>query len=86
MPNYDGNEDHSGHWGYSFDQLSDMLSEVVKTHSKSGKVTLVCHDFGCHYGYHFQKKYPDLVKRLAAIDIGPISPSQWAVYLATAFY
>jgi hypothetical protein len=53
MPNYDGHEDHGSHWGYSFDQLADMLAEVVKNHSKSGKVSVICHDFGCYYGTVF---------------------------------
>ncbi len=53
------------------DELADMLKEVVINHSKKLKgVTIVMHDFGCVYGNTFQQKYPLLVKRIAAIDIG----------------
>ena len=34
MPNYDGNENHETSWGYDFDELTEMLADVVRNHSK----------------------------------------------------
>jgi pimeloyl-ACP methyl ester carboxylesterase len=69
MPNY-GKEENSGHWGYTFDQLTQMLSEVILKHSHKKKVTLLVHDFGVFYGMNLATDRPELVSRIAALDIG----------------
>ena len=46
-----GEADNQASWGFTFEEIADMLAETVKNHSKSGKVTVVCHDWGAIYGY-----------------------------------
>ena len=70
LPLYDTAEDHSGRWGPSFDEISDMLAEAVKKHKKDEKVTLILHDAGTVYGRHLHKRYPELVDKIALLDIG----------------
>lgn len=69
IPNY-GAQENSGHWGYTFDQLTKMLSEVIEKNSKQKKVTLLIHDWGSLYGMNLATDRPDLVKRIATLDIG----------------
>ena len=69
LPNF-GSEENRGSWGYSFPQINDMLSETIEKHSKQKKVTLLQHDWGCAYGFNLTMHRPDLVKRIAALDIG----------------
>jgi pimeloyl-ACP methyl ester carboxylesterase len=47
-----------------------MLAQVVQTHSKRKKVTLLQHDWGCSYGYQLSATNPEMVKRIVALDIG----------------
>lgn len=67
---YDTSQDHTGRWGPSFDEVATMLADAVKAHSKSGKCDIILHDAGTVYGRHLHKRYPELVEKIALIDIG----------------
>lgn len=69
LPNF-GKEENRGSWGYSFPQINEMLAEVVEKHSKQKKVSLLIHDWGSAYGFNLTMHRPDLVKRIAALDVG----------------
>lgn len=58
MPGFDGNQQQQASWGYDFPELADMLVDVIKKYSMTGKVTLVQHDFGCVYGNELQRRHP----------------------------
>ncbi len=76
MPLY--NDDHHvgitwRRTGYSFDELCDMLRNVVvRVDTKGEGVGLVLHDFGSIYGFYFLKKYPELVRACVTFDIGNV--------------
>ena len=74
VPNY-GKEHHGGHWGYSFDQLNEMFCKVIQEHSKKKKVTLLQHDWGSKNGFHLAMSHPDLITRIAALDVAAEMPS-----------
>jgi pimeloyl-ACP methyl ester carboxylesterase len=69
IPNY-GKENNSGHWGYTFDQITTMLANVILKHSHKKKVSLLLHDFGSFYGMNLAMDRPELVSRIATLDIG----------------
>jgi cis-3-alkyl-4-acyloxetan-2-one decarboxylase len=55
---------------YSLDDVVDTLHRVV-THTCPGQpVTLLLHDWGCLYGYHFALRHPERVSRIVGVDIG----------------
>ena len=54
----------------TFKELSDGLAKVVEKHSIKKKVTLVIHDWGAPIGFWFRRDRPDLVSRIATLDIG----------------
>jgi len=65
-----GKEECPDSWGCSFPEIIKQLSEVIEKHSKDKKVSLVIHDWGSAYGFFLQKERPDLVSRIASLDIG----------------
>eukprot|EP01064_Diplonema_japonicum_P010338 TRINITY_DN175_c25_g1_i1.p1 TRINITY_DN175_c25_g1~~TRINITY_DN175_c25_g1_i1.p1 ORF type:complete len:331 (+),score=115.47 TRINITY_DN175_c25_g1_i1:54-995(+) len=69
-PGYDGEEVG---WGYTHEQISEMLAEVVEKHTESKKVTVFCHDWGCFWGYLLQANHPAMVKRMIALDVGGVN-------------
>ena len=48
-----------------------MLGDAAYEHSVSKKVTVIMHDWGCVFGWLFLGARPELVHRVAALDIGP---------------
>ncbi len=46
-----------------------MLAQVIEKHSKSKKVSLVSHDFGCVFALYLRSSRPELVKRIALADV-----------------
>lgn len=93
MPNFDGRR--SARWGYSTDEIVAALAEMIDAVSPGVPVTLILHDWGCYWGYLLHRRHPELVARVAGLDIAPhVEPSaaaalgiiayQW--WLVAAFY
>jgi len=55
---------------YSLDELVATLKHVIEQTCPNETVTLMLHDWGCIFGYHFAKKHPTLVERVVGVDIG----------------
>lgn len=47
-----------------------MLSKVILKHSRKKKVSLLIHDWGSMYGMNLAMDRPELVTRIASLDIG----------------
>lgn len=51
-------------------EVEQQLLAVVQ-HADGGRpVTLLLHDWGCLFGYHFLRRHPQLVSRVIGVDIG----------------
>jgi pimeloyl-ACP methyl ester carboxylesterase len=78
MPNFDGRR--SARWGYSTEEIVEALVAMVRDVSPDAPVTLVLHDWGCFWGYIVHHRHPELVTRVAGLDIAPhVEPSPGAV-------
>lgn len=51
-------------------EVTELLHQVVRHAGGGQPVTLVLHDWGCFFGYHFINQHPELVARIVGIDIG----------------
>eukprot|EP01060_Flectonema_neradi_P037189 TRINITY_DN73_c5_g1_i1.p1 TRINITY_DN73_c5_g1~~TRINITY_DN73_c5_g1_i1.p1 ORF type:complete len:307 (+),score=42.10 TRINITY_DN73_c5_g1_i1:61-981(+) len=83
LPGFDGKPVG---WGYNFDQLTEMANDVVEANSPSKKVIIYAHDFGCTIGYMLQRKYPEKVQRMIALDVGGYSKPDAAGILFVMSY
>jgi pimeloyl-ACP methyl ester carboxylesterase len=54
----------------TLDDLVQLLHQVVLTVAGGQPVTLVLHDWGCVFGYHFARLHPQLVRRVVGVDVG----------------
>lgn len=54
----------------TLDEMTALLHQVVLQAGGGQPVTLVLHDWGCLYGYHFARLHPALVARVVGVDIG----------------
>lgn len=78
LPNFDGRR--SARWGYGTDEIVEALAALVREVSPHAPVTLVLHDWGCYWGHLLHHRHPDLVVRVAGLDVAPhVEPS----FLAT---
>ena len=59
-----------------------MLSDVIEKHSQKKKVSLLIHDFGSINGMNLAMDRPDLVTRIATLDIAGQfdSSAGWKIY------
>lgn len=77
MPHFEGRTSEAERrwqpWGYDFVDAAELLAATVRAHSPGGAVCLVLHDWGCTWGFLMQRKYPELVKLIVAMDVGPPS-------------
>ena len=48
------------------------IAKLIEKHTIKKKVTLLIHDWGSFYGYLLSRERPDLVSRIASIDIGAL--------------
>lgn len=55
---------------YSLDEVVDRLHRIVEQACPRERVTLLLHDWGCVFGYHFAQRHPQLVARVIGVDIG----------------
>lgn len=74
LPNYPGAEHRR--WGYSHDQIVEGLAQCLRELSPDRPLTLIAHDWGAVWGYRLHQRYPELLSRFVALDIGPeVKPS-----------
>ena len=69
MPNFDGRR--SVRWGYGTDEIIEALAEMVREVSPDAPVTLILHDWGCYWGHILHHRHPQLVARVAGLDVAP---------------
>jgi pimeloyl-ACP methyl ester carboxylesterase len=55
---------------YTLDEVTHLVHQVVLDAGGGAPVTILMHDWGCMYGGHFANAHPELVARIAAIDVG----------------
>jgi pimeloyl-ACP methyl ester carboxylesterase len=55
---------------HSLDEITALLHAVVQQVAGAEPVTLLLHDWGCLYGYHFAQRHPDCVARVVGVDVG----------------
>lgn len=58
----------------TLDELTTLLLQVVQQ-AAGRPVTLVAHDWGCMFGYHFARLHPQWVRRVVGVDIGDAGTS-----------
>ena len=66
-PNFGSTPHEPG--GCDFPELVDRLERTLAS-LHDGPVTLITHDWGAYIGYLFEKKYPERVRSMIALDIG----------------
>jgi len=67
LPNFDGRK--SVRWGYTTDEMVDALVDFVRDAARSGRVTLVLHDWGAYWGHPVHHRVPELVSRVVSVDV-----------------
>jgi len=67
LPGFDAADPPGAH---TLEALTTLLHQVVLQAGAGQPVTLVLHDWGCFFGYHFAQQHPQLVARVVGIDIG----------------
>ena len=84
LPNFEGARDTR--WGHSTDQIIEALAHCVREVAPANPVTLVIHDWGAMWGHLLQERYPQLVQRIAGLDIAPhVRPSIGAALAILAY-
>jgi pimeloyl-ACP methyl ester carboxylesterase len=56
--------------GFDFPELVDQVAAAIRAAQPEGPVGLVTHDWGAYIGYLLEQAHPELVLRMAALDIG----------------
>ncbi len=69
LPNYAG--ERTARWGYPTDAIVDGLATMVREVGRGERVTLVLHDWGCYWGHALHHRFPELVARVATVDVAP---------------
>lgn len=69
LPNFDGHP--AVRRGFRTDEIVDALERVVRDAAAQGPVTLVLHDWGCYWGHAVHHRLPELVSRVAGVDVAP---------------
>lgn len=84
MPNFDGRR--TVRWGYGTDEIVEALAAMVREVSPRSPVTLVLHDWGSYWGHLLHHRHPDLVKRVAGLDVAPhVEPGPGAMLGVIAY-
>lgn len=68
LPNFGEKSVKAG--GFDFPELVARCAATIREVLPDGRVGLVTHDWGAYLGYLLEQQYPELVSRLAALDIG----------------
>ena len=87
LPNYPGAV--YGRWGFDHDAIFEGLEQCIREFSTGRPLTLIAHDRGAVWGYRLHHRYPELLSRHVALDIGPVvrpSPREAAFIMAYQFW
>ena len=68
LPNFGQTPEKAG--GFDFPALVERVAATIREVHPGGPVGLVTHDWGAYIGYLLEKTHPELVQRMAALDIG----------------
>lgn len=68
LPNFGERAVNSG--GFDFPEMTDRLAATIREVEPGGEVGLVTHDWGAYLGYLLEQSHPELVQRMAALDVG----------------
>lgn len=72
--------------GYTTDQIVEALARCVREVSNGAPVTLVIHDWGAYWGYILHHRHPELVERVAGLDVAPhVKPGPAAAAAVAAY-
>ena len=55
---------------YTLDEVVAALGALVDRASPERPVTLLLHDWGCVFGYHYARLHPERVARVIGVDVG----------------
>jgi pimeloyl-ACP methyl ester carboxylesterase len=78
LPNYGG--DRTERWGYTTAEILEAIEMLIRDAGGGNPVTLVLHDWGCYWGHAVHHRCPNLVARIAGVDVAPhYKPSPRAV-------
>eukprot|EP00475_Leptophrys_vorax_P022437 TRINITY_DN3058_c0_g1_i1.p1 TRINITY_DN3058_c0_g1~~TRINITY_DN3058_c0_g1_i1.p1 ORF type:complete len:300 (-),score=78.80 TRINITY_DN3058_c0_g1_i1:436-1335(-) len=74
LPHYGGLNPKYSKWGFNFGAIAEMVAATIRAHvpEKSGPVHLVTGDWGSMVGLVLQDSFPQLVKSIVLIDVGPV--------------
>jgi pimeloyl-ACP methyl ester carboxylesterase len=70
----------------TLEEVVDTLGAVVDAVSPHRPVTLVLHDWGCFYGYHYVMNNPRRVSRVVGIDVGDVGSKEMKLPLSMALF
>lgn len=59
-------------------EMTALIANIVEAISPMRPVVVMCHDWGCFFGYEFVARYPQKVQRLVGVDIGDTNRSVYA--------
>lgn len=68
LPNFGERAVKAG--GFDFPQLASMLAATIREVQPGGRVGLVTHDWGAYTGYLLEQAHPELISKMAALDVG----------------
>lgn len=69
LPNFDGTI--TTRWGYDTEEIVNAIVALLREVADRRKVTLVLHDWGCYWGHAAHHRCPELVARVAGLDVAP---------------
>ena len=85
LPNFGEKTEKAG--GYDFPELVARIATTIRKVQPKGRVKLVTHDWGAYLGYLLEQSRPELVERMAALDIGGrLHPVAWKTRLLVIGY
>lgn len=68
LPNFGAKPVKAG--GFDFPELVDRLAATIEQVQAGGRVGLVTHDWGAYLGYLLEQAHPELISKMAAMDVG----------------
>jgi len=69
LPNFDGAR--TSRRGHPTEAIVDAVVELLREAGGGRPVTLVLHDWGCYWGHAAHHRAPELVSRVASLDVAP---------------
>ncbi|MFO1329939.1 MAG: alpha/beta fold hydrolase [Rubrivivax sp.] len=65
-----GFDDGDGRVAPTLDEVTTLIGRALDHVSPEAPVTLLLHDWGCVFGYHWARLHPQRVQRVIGVDIG----------------